>query len=1158
MASIPDKLVPGYNLFIGDEPPLAPNENDLWFDTISNKWWVWTGGVWTTVGSGTGVPEAPTDGAAYRRIDAAWLTDPLAGDAPINGVSYLRKNGTWAAASESTGVPEAPNDNKPYHRKNLAWEEDPLFGDAPIDGNYYLRQDGAWVPSGAALGVPEAPNDGVGYTRKDEAWAADPLQADAALDSKHYGRYNAAWTAVPIQSDAANDSIPKLRLMAAGVASWLDAGDSAQKDVGTAADEVAAGDHTHVTLPTTNQKAGLDAAATPITGANPVLTAGDAGVGDMTKAVYDPQGFNGDAFARANHTGTQVLATISNAGNSAGLNTGTTAGTVALGDHGHATLLNPNQKAGIDANASLSGLNAVATMADLPAGGGDVVGPATAVDGNLAVFDGTTGKLIKDGGVPGSGGIEEPVDDGNPKMRRTLTGVSTWITSGGAAVLNVGVSAGTVAAGDHGHVTLPTTDQKAGLDAAATPITGANPVITAADVTGGGDMTKAVYDPTGINSSAFTRVNHTGTQTLATISDSGNSAGLNTGTTAGTVALGDHGHATLLNPNQKAGIDANASLSGLNAVATMADLPAGGGDVVGPATAVDGNLAVFDGTTGKLIKDGGVPGSGGIEEPVDDGNPKMRRTLTGVSTWITSGGAAVLNVGVSAGTVAAGDHGHVTLPTTDQKAGLDAAATPITGANPVITAADVTGGGDMTKAVYDPTGINSSAFTRVNHTGTQTLATISDSGDSAGLDVGTIAGTVAAGDHTHVTVPVHATTHKTGGADVILLDELGSPTDITALNVSVTAHGLTPKAPNDAAQFLNGLGSWSIPDVGASESVAMAVYNETGATLAKGSAVYVNGWKTGNEVPTVALAQSNSSTTMPALGIVIADMISSSEGTVQVAGAIPGFDTSAYALNSPLYVDAVIAGNLTETKPAESHLIQSLAKVLRVNVSNGSLVVAGALRSNDIPNFSAADKFWYGGTLGGATEGDVTVYARTIMDDPDATATRITLGLGDSSVLDVGTTTNTVAAGDHTHATLPTTDQKAALDGANGPSAGNEFATVSDLKSIFPDRVAITQSGATLDTDLDGNAYTVQLIDAGNTTGWSTAALPSPSTKKYTCSVDFLAPATGSSTVAVNGAWQQMGVSGAITMAAGEDPVSCILRSRTDGIIQLYRSETAA
>jgi hypothetical protein len=39
-----------------------------------------------------------------------------------------------------------------------------------------------------------------------------------------------------------------------------------------------------------------------------------------------------------------------------------------------------------------------------PAGTGDVVGPASAVDGHLAVFDGATGKLLRDGGAVPAGG----------------------------------------------------------------------------------------------------------------------------------------------------------------------------------------------------------------------------------------------------------------------------------------------------------------------------------------------------------------------------------------------------------------------------------------------------------------------------------------------------------------------------------------------------------------------------------------------------------------------------------------------------------------------------------------------------------------------------------------------------------------------------------
>lgn len=55
----------------------------------------------------------------------------------------------------------------------------------------------------------------------------------------------------------------------------------------------------------------------------------------------------------------------------------------------------------------------------------------------------------------------------------------------------------------------------------------------------------------------------------------------------------------------------------------------------------------------------------------------------------------------------------------------------------------------------------------------------------------------------------HATRHKTGGADVIKLDEFGSPTDNTNLNVSTSAHGLCPKLPNDATKTLDGTGNWT-------------------------------------------------------------------------------------------------------------------------------------------------------------------------------------------------------------------------------------------------------------------------------------------------------------------------------------------------------------
>ena len=57
----------------------------------------------------------------------------------------------------------------------------------------------------------------------------------------------------------------------------------------------------------------------------------------------------------------------------------------------------------------------------------------------------------------------------------------------------------------------------------------------------------------------------------------------------------------------------------------------------------------------------------------------------------------------------------------------------------------------------------------------------------------------------------HAATHGPAGASALKLDDLASPDDNTDLNVSTSAHGLTPKLPNDASKFLNGQGGYTVP-----------------------------------------------------------------------------------------------------------------------------------------------------------------------------------------------------------------------------------------------------------------------------------------------------------------------------------------------------------
>jgi len=57
----------------------------------------------------------------------------------------------------------------------------------------------------------------------------------------------------------------------------------------------------------------------------------------------------------------------------------------------------------------------------------------------------------------------------------------------------------------------------------------------------------------------------------------------------------------------------------------------------------------------------------------------------------------------------------------------------------------------------------------------------------------------------------HASSHQAGGSDAIKLDDLAAPDDNTDLDVSTSAHGLCPKAPNDTTKFLRGDGTWAEP-----------------------------------------------------------------------------------------------------------------------------------------------------------------------------------------------------------------------------------------------------------------------------------------------------------------------------------------------------------
>lgn len=91
------------------------------------------------------------------------------------------------------------------------------------------------------------------------------------------------------------------------------------------------------------------------------------------------------------------------------------------------------------------------------------------------------------------------------------------------------------------------------------------------------------------------------------------------------------------------------------------------------------------------------------------------------------------------------------------------------------------------------------------------------------------------------------------------------------------------------------------------------VVNNTGSTIANGSAVYINGASGG--WPTVALAQANSATTTIGAGLATESIANGATGFVTSLGAVRNFDTSAFAAGATVFISATVAGGLTATAP---------------------------------------------------------------------------------------------------------------------------------------------------------------------------------------------------------------------------------------------------
>lgn len=147
----------------------------------------------------------------------------------------------------------------------------------------------------------------------------------------------------------------------------------------------------------------------------------------------------------------------------------------------------------------------------------------------------------------------------------------------------------------------------------------------------------------------------------------------------------------------------------------------------------------------------------------------------------------------------------------------------------------------------------------------------------------------------------------------------------------------------------------SVPIAASTTNVVAQVRNTTGATLTKGTVVYISG-ATG-QIPTVSKALATSdATSAQTLGVLSADILNNANGYVTITGVITNIDTSAYSDGQQLYLSGTTAGTYTSTKTlAPTHLVY-IAVVEYAHATQGKIFVKvqNGYEMDELHNVAAA------------------------------------------------------------------------------------------------------------------------------------------------------------------------------------------------------------
>jgi hypothetical protein len=204
------------------------------------------------------------------------------------------------------------------------------------------------------------------------------------------------------------------------------------------------------------------------------------------------------------------------------------------------------------------------------------------------------------------------------------------------------------------------------------------------------------------------------------------------------------------------------------------------------------------------------------------------------------------------------------------------------------------------------------------------------------------------------------------------------------LNTSDTSNAflISVSQPNDSSlTFVKGTTSTNYiirsSIAGSATRMITQVYNKSGATITKGSVVYINGAHS-SILPSIALAKANTEETSAyTYGLVENDIPNNTQGVVIQSGSITNLNlpTSSYTDGQTLYLSPTVAGGYTTTKPLAPYHYVAIGTIVRAHPNFGTIIIAVrngfqldemsdvsiALVPNDstLLQFSRVDSLWH-------------------------------------------------------------------------------------------------------------------------------------------------------------------------------------------------------